>query len=76
MHTNDPRVPLPNEEATMNPVVHFAMPYDDHASMSAFCEQAFGWQTQALGEAMGNCVLATMTETGKGQVLSCHIQTV
>jgi len=51
----------------MNPVVHFEMPYDDQARMSAFYEQAFGWQTQALGEGMGNYVLATTTETDEGR---------
>lgn len=51
----------------MNPVVHFEMPYDDQARMSAFYEQAFGWQTQALGEGMGNYVLATTTETDQGR---------
>lgn len=51
----------------MNPVVHFEMPYDDQARMSAFYEQAFGWQTQALGEKMGNYVLATTTETDEGR---------
>jgi hypothetical protein len=33
--------------------------------MTRFYEQAFGWQTQALGEEMGNYVLATTTETGE-----------
>jgi predicted enzyme related to lactoylglutathione lyase len=47
----------------MNSVVHFEMPYDDQARMTKFYEQAFGWQTRALGEAMGNYVLATTTET-------------
>jgi len=47
----------------MNPVVHFEVPYDDQARMTKFYEQAFGWQTKALGEAMGNYVLATTTET-------------
>ena len=51
----------------MNPVVHFEMPYDDQARISAFYEQAFGWQTQALGEGMGNYVLATTTETDEGR---------
>jgi predicted enzyme related to lactoylglutathione lyase len=51
----------------MNPVVHFEMPYDDQARMSAFYEQAFGWQTQALGEGMANYVLATTTETDEGR---------
>ena len=49
----------------MNPVVHFEMPYDDQMRMAKFYEQAFGWQTQALGEKMGNYVLATTTETGE-----------
>ena len=49
----------------MNPVVHFEMPYDDQMRMAKFYEQAFGWQTQALGEEMGNYVLATTTETGE-----------
>ena len=48
----------------MNPVIHFEMPYDDQKRMAKFYEQAFGWQTQALGEEMGNYVLATTTETG------------
>lgn len=47
----------------MNSVVHFEMPYDDQARMTRFYGQAFGWQTRALGEAMGNYVLATTTET-------------
>src|SRR4249920_2311858 len=49
----------------MNPVVHFEMPYDDRMRMAKFYEQAFGWQTRALGEEMGNYVLATTTETGE-----------
>lgn len=48
----------------MNPVVHFEMPYDDQTRMARFYEQAFGWRTQALGEAMGNYVLASTSETG------------
>jgi uncharacterized protein len=47
----------------MNPVVHFEMPYDNRKRMAAFYESAFGWQTQMLGEDMGNYVLATTTET-------------
>ncbi len=50
----------------MNPVTHFEMPYDDNARMAKFYEQAFGWQTQALGVAMGGYVLATTTESGAG----------
>jgi predicted enzyme related to lactoylglutathione lyase len=51
------------EEETMNPVVHFEMPYDDRERMAKFYGSAFGWQTQWLGEEMGNYVLATTTET-------------
>uniref|UniRef100_Q47AG4 Glyoxalase/bleomycin resistance protein/dioxygenase n=1 Tax=Dechloromonas aromatica (strain RCB) TaxID=159087 RepID=Q47AG4_DECAR len=51
----------------MNPVVHFEMPYDDRTRMSAFYEEAFGWQTQALGDDMGQYVLATTTETEDGR---------
>jgi predicted enzyme related to lactoylglutathione lyase len=49
----------------MNPVVHFEMPYDNRVRMAKFYESAFGWQTQMLGEEMGNYVLATTTETGE-----------
>lgn len=49
----------------MDPVVHFEMPFDDRARMSRFYEAAFGWATQALGEQMGDYVLATTTETDR-----------
>jgi uncharacterized protein len=49
----------------MNSVVHFEMPYDNRERMAKFYQSAFGWQTQALGEEMGNYVLATTTETDK-----------
>lgn len=49
----------------MNPVVHFEMPYDDRTRMARFYNAAFGWQTQMLGEDMGNYVLATTTEAGE-----------
>lgn len=48
----------------MDPVVHFEIPFENKSRMSAFYEKAFGWQTQALGEEMGNYVLATTTVTG------------
>ena len=47
----------------MHPVVHFEMPYADRERMAKFYGSAFGWQTQLLGEDMGNYVLATTTET-------------
>jgi predicted enzyme related to lactoylglutathione lyase len=43
------------------------MPYDDQKRMAVFYSQAFGWQTQALGQEMGNYVLATTTETSEGR---------
>src|SRR4051794_10946715 len=48
----------------MNPVVHFEMPYEDAARVANFYESAFGWQTQRMGEEMGNYVLATTTPVG------------
>jgi predicted enzyme related to lactoylglutathione lyase len=51
----------------MNSVVHFELPYDDRARIARFYEQAFGWQTRALGEDMGNYVLATTTESDEGR---------
>jgi predicted enzyme related to lactoylglutathione lyase len=39
------------------------MPYDNRERMAKFYESAFGWQTQMLGDDMGNYVLATTTET-------------
>ena len=46
----------------MCPVVHFEMPYEQSERMARFYREAFGWQTQTLGEQMGNYVLATTTE--------------
>ena len=51
------------EEEHRNPVVHFEMPYEDRERMATFYGAAFGWQTQMLGEDMGQYVLATTTET-------------
>jgi predicted enzyme related to lactoylglutathione lyase len=51
----------------MNPVVHFELPYEDKVRVAGFYQQAFGWQTQALGEEMGNYVLATTTATVEGR---------
>jgi predicted enzyme related to lactoylglutathione lyase len=43
----------------MDSVVHFEMPYGDRDRMATFYESAFGWQTEKLGEEMGNYVVAT-----------------
>jgi uncharacterized protein len=48
-----------NTQKIMNPVVHFEMPADDSKRMAEFYTRAFGWQTQMLGEEMGNYVIAT-----------------
>jgi predicted enzyme related to lactoylglutathione lyase len=45
------------------PVVHFEIPYEQGKRMLRFYQTAFGWQMQALGEKMGNYVLAATTET-------------
>ena len=44
-----------------DPVVHFEMPAEDRKRMAKFYTSAFGWQTQMLGEDMGNYVIATTT---------------
>ncbi|MCE9642981.1 MAG: VOC family protein [Candidatus Andersenbacteria bacterium] len=46
----------------MNPVVHFEMPAEDIARMRTFYETAFGWQTNQLGEEMGDYVTVTTAE--------------
>ena len=43
----------------MNPVIHFEMPYDDPDRLAKFYKAVFGWKMQAMGEQMGNYVLAT-----------------
>jgi predicted enzyme related to lactoylglutathione lyase len=47
----------------MDSVVHFEMPYGDRDRMAKFYEAAFGWQTEKLGQEMGNYVMATTTES-------------
>jgi predicted enzyme related to lactoylglutathione lyase len=49
----------------MNPVVHFEMPAEDRKRMAGFYSEVFGWQTQMLGEEMGNYVTVSTTETGE-----------
>ena len=46
----------------MNPVVHFEMPAEDTARMADFYTKAFGWETEAMGEEMGNYVVVTTSE--------------
>ncbi len=49
----------------MDSVVHFEMPYENRERMAKFYQSAFGWQTEKLGEDMGNYVVATTTETNR-----------
>ncbi len=49
----------------MNPVIHFEMPAEDRKRMADFYSRVFGWQTQMLGEDMGNYVVVSTTETGE-----------
>jgi uncharacterized protein len=53
----------------MNPVVHFEMPAEDRDRMGKFYESAFGWQTNQLGEEMGEYVLVTTTETDENRMV-------
>ena len=46
----------------IDPVVHFEMPAEDRKRMAKFYTSAFGWQTQMMGEDMGNYVLAKTTD--------------
>lgn len=46
----------------MSSAVHFEMPYEERERMAKFYQTVFGWQTQMLGEEMGNYVLATTAE--------------
>jgi predicted enzyme related to lactoylglutathione lyase len=48
----------------MNPVVHFEMPYDNRERVMRFYQSVFGWELQALGEDMGNYVVATTAKPG------------
>ena len=45
------------------------MPYDDAGRLSKFYEQAFGWNMQKTGEAMGNYVVAHTAETDENNMV-------
>ena len=47
----------------VNPVVHFEMPAENIKRMADFYSSVFGWQTQMMGEQMGNYVVVTTSET-------------
>ena len=50
---------------SMNPVVHFEMPYEDKNRMASFYKKAFGWKPNMLGPEMGNYVVMMTTEMDK-----------
>ena len=47
----------------MNPVVHFEMPAENMQRITDFYNDVFGWQSQIMGEEMGNYVVVTTSET-------------
>jgi len=47
----------------MNPVVHFEMPAEDKERISSFYTNVFGWETNQMGEDMGNYVVVMTTES-------------
>lgn|GEM_PF-1122015 len=52
-----------------NPVVHFEMPYGDHARVAKFYVDVFGWKMNKMGEDMGNYIVAHTTETDEKQMV-------
>jgi predicted enzyme related to lactoylglutathione lyase len=52
-----------------NPVVHFEMPYENRERLMKFYSQAFGWQMQAQGQAMGDYVTAATAETDENRMV-------
>ena len=57
------RIKNTNQMKKMNPVVHFEMPAEDRKRMADFYSNVFGWQTQLLGEEMGNYVTVSTSES-------------
>lgn len=47
----------------MNPVIHFELPYKVGIRVQRFYQEVFGWQTECLGSAMGDYILATTALT-------------
>ncbi len=73
MKTSEETTTKKQKSATkkIDPVVHFEMPAENRERIAKFYNEAFGWQTQMLGQDMGNYVLATTTaevdKTGRPQ---------
>ncbi|WP_219970611.1 VOC family protein [Methanospirillum lacunae] len=53
---------------TMNPVVHFEMPYEEKERLVQFYTQVFGWDMNYLGKEMGEYVVASTTETDENHM--------
>ncbi|MGO9899459.1 MAG: VOC family protein [Solirubrobacteraceae bacterium] len=51
----------------MDPVVHFELPAEDRERMAAFYQAAFGWETELLGQEMGNYTVVTTTPVVDGR---------
>jgi uncharacterized protein len=54
---------ITNKEDTMDPVVHFEMPFDDAKRAQKFYGSVFGWKAQEAGPEMGNYLVMTTTES-------------
>jgi predicted enzyme related to lactoylglutathione lyase len=54
---------------SLNPVVHFEMPYEDAQRVSEFYSVAFGWKMQDAGEKMGHYVVAHTAETNANNMV-------
>jgi|SRR5579872_5209948 len=52
-----------------NPVVHFEMPYKDPKRVSDFYTKAFGWKMQAMGQDMGDYVVAQTADTDENRMV-------
>ena len=57
------------KEKTINPVVHFEMPYENRERLMKFYTKAFSWQMQKTGEEMGNYVIAVTSETDENMMV-------
>ncbi len=53
---------------TMNPVVHFEMPYEKRERLVQFYSQVFGWDMNYLGKEMGEYIVASTTETDENHM--------
>ena len=61
--------PLKAKELTVNPVVHFEMPYENHQRLADFYSKTFGWQIHKLGSEMGDYVLAGTSEMDENMMI-------